>query len=54
MAHINDQDRNVFAEAHITLLDFNEVEHSKIGRLAAELKNIIEAAKAHEQSRLAR
>jgi hypothetical protein len=54
MTHINDRDRNVFAEAHITLLDFNEAEHSEIGRLAAELKKIIEVAKAREQARLAR
>ena len=52
MPHISDRDRTIFAEAHNTILDFSETEHVEIGKMAAELKRIIEAAKKRPQDRI--
>jgi hypothetical protein len=46
MARISDRDRTVFEEAYKTVLDnFTEGELAQIGRLAGELRNVIEGAK---------
>lgn len=53
MAHISDASRNVFQEAHNTVLDnFTEDEQKRIDELAARLKAIIEAAKKRQQDKL--
>jgi len=52
MAAINDRDRTAFDEASKTVLDnFSEAEQETIGKLAAQLKSVLEAAKkrAHDQ-----
>lgn len=53
LAAISDRDRNAFQEAHNTVLDnFTEEEQVRIGKLAADLKAILDAAKKRQQDRL--
>ncbi|HEY4740201.1 MAG TPA: hypothetical protein VIH76_06360 [Candidatus Acidoferrales bacterium] len=54
-AAISDRDRDVFAEAHQTVLNnFSEQEQERIGTLAADLKAIIDAAKKRAQGKMSK
>jgi hypothetical protein len=53
MGFINGMDRNVFREAANTMLgNFDDEEQGRIGKLARELKAILEAAKKREQEKV--
>jgi len=53
MPHVSDVSRNVFQEAHNTVLDnFTADELARIDELATRLRAIIEAAKKRQKDRL--
>ncbi len=51
MAHISENSRNIFQEAHITVLDnFTDDELARIDEAAVSLKAAIEAAKRRRRN----